>query len=287
MTIRHYLESRYTAATTESYLREIAAFTGNYPAADKATFTDVTAYIRQLRLRYTNPQTLNRIVSAIKVYYDYLCYSGERQDHPAKSIRLHDQRSRDVQLQELFTAQELEGLLGKTERYKALYNRNKVLMGLLVYQGLRVQEIAQIHVTDVDLDNGNIYIKSTPNTNSRTLTLKAPQIMVLHTYLKEDRPQLLQGKESATLLIGKGSQPMPAEDISKYVIRSFRNYYPGRVVTTQTIRQSVIANLLTQGHDISVVQQFAGHKYPSSTERYKQSEVEVLRAAIDQYHPMK
>ncbi len=287
MSIRHYLESRYTPATTESYLREIAAFMGNYPECKSATFTDITAYIRQLRMRYSNAQTLNRVVSAIKVYYDYLCYSGERTDHPARSIRLHDQRSRDVQLQELFSPGELEGLLGKNERYKALYSRNKIMMGLLVNQGLRVQEMAEIGVTDVNLHKANIYIKSTPNTNSRTLTLKAPQILLLHTYLQQDRPRLLGGKESPVLLISSRSQPMTAEEISKYVIRSFRNYYPGRVVTTQTIRQSVITNLLTQGHDISVVQQFAGHKYPSSTERYKQSEVEVLRAAIDQYHPMK
>jgi integrase/recombinase XerD len=63
--------------------------------------------------------------------------------------------------------------------------------------------------------------------------------------------------------------------------------YPGREVTAQSIRGSVIANLLAQGHDISVVQRFAGHKYPSSTERYKQSQVEALKAAIEQYHPMK
>ncbi len=80
---------------------------------------------------------------------------------------------------------------------------------------------------------------------------------------------------------------MSADDIVKHVLRSYQNVYPDRRVTAQAIRGSVIANLLAQGHDISVVQQFAGHKYPSSTERYRQSHVESLKTAIDQYHPMK
>jgi integrase/recombinase XerD len=78
---------------------------------------------------------------------------------------------------------------------------------------------------------------------------------------------------------------MTAEDITKQVKRSFAGLYPGRTVNAQTIRQSVIAQLLKQGHDLSVVQAFAGHKYPSSTERYRQNEIETLKAAVQQYHP--
>jgi integrase/recombinase XerD len=48
----------------------------------------------------------------------------------------------------------------------------------------------------------------------------------------------------------------------------------------------VIANLLKQGHDLSLVQNFAGHKYPSTTEKYKQSEIETLKAAVNKYHPI-
>jgi site-specific recombinase XerD len=80
---------------------------------------------------------------------------------------------------------------------------------------------------------------------------------------------------------------MSADNIAKYVINSYKNIYPGRAVTAWAIRSSVIANLLAEGHDISVVQQFAVHKYPSSTERYRQSQVEALKSAIEQYHPMK
>ena len=54
-----------------------------------------------------------------------------------------------------------------------------------------------------------------------------------------------------------------------------------------TIRQSVITNLLKQNHDLRLVQVFAGHKNPSTIEKYKQADLEALKTAIKQYHPIK
>ncbi|MFY0254668.1 tyrosine-type recombinase/integrase [Chitinophaga sp. 30R24] len=287
MTLYEYLEKHYTPATVEGYHREITIFLSSYPAAPLAGYAELISYLSVLRERYNNTATLNRILCSIKVYYDYLCSTGTRNDHPGRSILLRDQRSRDVQLQDLFIPDELERLLDRKERYQALYYRNRVLMGLLVYQGLKPQEMALICVTDVNLEAGSIYIKFTHTTNSRTLSLKPVQIMLLYTWLQQVRPRLLKGADSDALLIGHRGKPMSADDIVKHVIRSYKDTYPGRRVTAQAIRGSVIANLLRQGHDISVVQQFAGHKYPSSTERYKQSGVETLKAAIEQYHPMR
>lgn len=287
MTLYEYLEKHYTPLTAESYHREISIFLSNYPAAPVATYAELIGYLALLRERYNNAATLNRILCSIKVYYDYLCCIGSRDDHPARSILLRDQRSRDVQLQDLFTPDELERLLDRKERFKTLYYRNRVLMGLLVYQGLKPQEMALLSVTAINLEAGSIYIKSTHTTNGRTLSLKPGQILLLYTWLEQVRPQLLKGADSDVLLIGHRGTPMRADDIVKHVLRSYKNVYADRRVTAQAIRGSVIANLLAQGHDISVVQQFAGHKYPSSTERYKQSGVEVLKAAIEQYHPMK
>lgn len=286
MTLQDYLEKHYTAATAASYGREIAAYLLQHPGAKTAGYTEVLAYVGLLRERYSNAHTLHRVLSSIKVYYDYLCASGQRADHPAAIINLKDRRHGDVQLQDLFTTQELERLLERKERYGALYYRNKVLMSLLVYQGLRVGELAALRVHDINLDAGTVYIGATPHTNSRTLSLKPNQVLLLYSYLQGVRPKLLKGKACEVLLVGQRGKPMQAEDIVKHVSRSCKGLYPGRRVSAGTIRQSVIANLLKSGHDILVVQRFAGHKYPSSTERYRPGEISTLKAAIDTYHPM-
>lgn len=120
----------------EAYEREIEIYLVLYSGSENAKYSEAMDYIGSLRKRYSNPSTVNRILAAIKVYYDYLCATEKRNDHPARSITLKDQWSRDIQLQDLFTANELELLLDRKERYRQLEYRNKVLMSLLIYQGL-------------------------------------------------------------------------------------------------------------------------------------------------------
>ncbi len=281
-----YLQQHYTPETAKAYKREIENYLSNFTAASTANYKDITKYIGLLRTRYSKASTLNRIVSSIKVYYDYLCSEGIRNDNPAKAIKLRDKRTRDIQLQDLFTGEELEMLLTRKERYTHLDYRNKVLCSLLIYQALYPQEMEAIAVGDINLQEGNMYIKATAKTNGRSLPLRPNQVLLFHQYITEIRPKLLRENVSDSLLIGIRGEAMSGEDITKHIKRSFKELYPGRNVTAQTIRQSVIANLLKQGHDIGVVQAFAGHKYPSSTERYKQSEVETLQAAVNKYHPL-
>jgi integrase/recombinase XerD len=124
-------------------------------------------------------------------------------------------------------------------------------------------------------------------TNSRELPLKASQVLLLQTYLNKDRPSLIKQYSTDKLLVGIRGQAMQTDDIVKHVLRTYKGRYGDRPVTSQTIRQSVIANLLKDGHDISVVQYYAGHKYPSSTERYKQQDLSTLRQMVCKYHPMR
>jgi integrase/recombinase XerD len=287
MELPEFLQKHYAPGTARAYHREIGIYLDNFTEASTAVYKDITHYIGLLRSRYSKASTLNRIVSSIKVYYAYLCSEGLRNDNPAKAIKLRDKRTRDIQLQDLFTTEELEKLLNRKERYTHLDYRNKVLCSLLIYQALHPQEMEAIVVTDINLQAGNIYVKPTPKTNGRSLPLKPNQVLLFHQYTTEIRQKLLRGNESDSLLIGIRGEAMSGEDITKHIKRSFKELYLGRNVTSQTIRQSVIANLLKQGHDIGVVQAFAGHKYPSSTERYRQNEVETLKAAVEKYHPLK
>jgi integrase/recombinase XerD len=287
MTIKKYLLEHYTQDTAKIYLYEIENYIASYPQAAQAVYKDIVSYIGTLREKYSNASTLNRILCSIRAYYDFLCYTGRRTDNPAKAIKLRDQRSKDIQLQDLFTTEELEALLNRPERYNNLAQRNRVLISLLVYQALLPGEMEALTVQDINLDTGNIYIKPTTSTNKRELQLKPSQILLFYQYIHEMRPKLSGKNKSDALLIGIRGTPMSSDDIVKHVIRSYKGLYPRRQVNAQTIRQSVIANLLKQGHDLSLVQAFAGHKYPSSTERYKQNQIETLRDAVQQYHPVK
>jgi len=287
MELIDYLQNNYAKTTAVAYYKEIKIFLNNHPQANKYNYTQLIKHIGNLRQRYPNSNTLNRIVATLKAYYNYLCHTNQRPDNPAKSIKLRDKKNTDIQLQDLFTQEELETLLHhKTERYQTLQHRNKILISLLIYQGLKPSEIQQLQLKDINLEEGTIYIKPSPKTNSRTLSLKANQILLFKKYIEEIRPKLLKQNKSKTLLIGQRNRELKSEDITKHIKKNY-NIYPPRQLAPITIRQSVIRNLLQQNNDLRIVQTFAGHKKPSATQKYKQQQVEELQQALKIYHPIK
>lgn len=287
MNIENYLQKNYTTQTAKAYKREIEIYIINNPNNKNYTYTDIINYVGRLRKKYTNPKTINRIVCSIKAYYSYLCFTNKRKDNPTKSIQLKDKISRDIQLQDLLTTEELEQLLhSKKERYTNLTYRNKVLMSLLIYQALQPRELANINTTDINLQEATIFIAATNNTNSRTLQLKANQILLFKQYLEEVRPKLLQQNQNTFLIVGIRQKAFTVADISSHLKHNYKNIFGNKKVNAKTIRQSVITNLLKQNNDVRIVQVFAGHKYTSTTERYKQNNVEQLQTAINKHHPI-
>ena len=286
--LSNYLEKNYSKATAKAYLREIAIFMASMRAPMSATYAQIMAYMGILRTKYKNAKTLNRILSSIKTYFDYLVESGLRADNPSKSIILKDKRPRAIQLQDLLsTAQLYELLSGQKERYTALKVRNEVLMSLLIHQALRPKEVANLQLSDIDLAQAKVFISATSTTNSRYLPLKAAQILLFQTYQEKIRPALLSKNQNSlemplnAYLLSLRGNAFSEDDLSGY----FKHHYPKSVNAT-IIRQSVITNLL-KNNDLRIVQVFAGHKYPSTTEAYKQDDLTELQAELMRFHPMK
>ena len=282
MELEQYLKERNAPGTVKRYLREIELFLDTTDNAQYATYSEIMDYLGNLRSKQNN---ISPGLHAIKKYYSYLVATGVRKDHPAKSIRLRDNTSREVQLQDLFKKEELEKLLDKKERYPILKHRNKIIISLLIYQALTNGEIKELELNNINLEQGTVYIKAGRKTNARTLKLQPKQIFWLMNYIQNDRPKLLK-VDTHKLIISKLGTSETGEGIS-YVIQTLKHLFPDRKLNPKTIRQSVISNLLKQGKDLRIVQAFAGHKYPSTTERYKQTQVEELKKQILKYHPLK
>jgi integrase/recombinase XerD len=287
MKLEAYLEQRFSRSTVKYYLRDITIYledTGEEKAMH-ASWSDVMAYIENLRGRYSNANTVNRVLYAIKAYYSYLTESGTRDDHPCRDIKLRDAKGKETQLQDLFTTEELETLLQREERYSLAGTRNQVITSLLIYQGVTAVEIANMHLQDIKLQEGSVYIKPTRKLNERTLALKPTQIMLFYQYIQEVRPRLLKNSQSDTFIITLRGSTETGEGIA-YLLETIKDKFPGRKLNPGTIRASVISNLLKAGHDLRVVQVLAGHKKISSTERYRQGTSEAMKAAVVKYHPL-
>jgi len=284
MKLEDYLNKRHTRGTADRYLRDIQIYRKANPNHKTATYSDIMDYIGKLRQQYKNPQSVRTILYSLKKYYSFLVYVKERKDHPCKFINLKDKQNRNIQLQDLFTTDELEQLLERKERYINLKTKNQVVLSLLIYQGLTTGELTRIELKDLDLERAEIYIKSSSKLNSRTLKLKSKQILIFHKYITEVRPKIIK-RESNILIINKLGNPETGEQIS-YLVGTFKHLFSDRNLNPKTIRQSVITNLLKSGNDLRVVQVFSGHKYPSATEKYKQTNVEELKKEVQKYHPL-
>ncbi len=285
-TLETYLLEKYSPSTVKIYLLDInryLVYMGK-ERAEKATYRDVMEYVDYLRKGYHNPGTINRMLYAVKAWYFYLITSGKRSDHPCRQLRLKDARAGDIQLQDLFSSTEMEKLMQRKERYEMATLRNRVVISLLIYQGLRLSELSRIRLQDIDLAIGSIYIRAMIRTEARTLTLKPNQVMLLHDYIHKVRSSLLKTDTDRLVVTLRGT-PESGEGIS-YLVETFKPLFPDRTLNARTIRQSVITNLLKEGKDLRVVQVFAGHKKISTTEKYRQSGLEELQAAIEKHHPL-
>ena len=277
--LEQYLQENLKKSTAKSYLYEIKKYQLINKNTPEYHYKNIMEYVEILRKTY-EPNSITRILAAIKKYYDYLIEIGIRKDNPARSIKLKDTKPNPIQLQDLFTEKELQSLLKpRKERYPILQKRNQIIMSLLVYQGVKVGEIIQLKITDINLEKAQIHITGTAQTNNRILALKAEQILLFYTYL--------ENRKATTnyFLTNKLNSPITGDDIN-YLIATYQKQFTKKL-TTITIRQSVITNLLTKGNDLRIVQEFAGHKQLDTTEKYKQTGIKALQNAIERNHPIK
>lgn len=301
MTLEQYLQKKYSKSTLSSNLYNIKRFTDYYQNnAPKATFKDVLNYIEHLRKNYDlHPKTLRHCLYAVKIYFNYLLETGQRKDHPCSELFLKDKVSKEIQVDNLYSSETLEQFFEsyQIKKKKYLHSRNKIIISLLIYQALTVNEITEIEVENINLDKGEIFIKGNPEATakspqSRTLPLQAKQILLIYNYLEKDREKLLkyrkvpplEGFREDAFILGQYGEKMNPHGISK-IINENRN--KSEKIQPMKIRQSVIANLLKKENDTRVVQVFSGHRRASTTIQYKQTELEQLQSAVNNYHPIR
>ena len=296
MKLKEYLEKKYSKSTLNSNLFLIKRFTDYYQnKAETATFKDVLNYIEYLRKNYDlNPKTLRHCLYGVKIYFNYLLEIGKRNDHPCSELFLKDKIDKQIQVDTLYNQETLEKFFEtyQIKKKKYLENRNKIIVSLLIYQALTVSEISNLEVENINLETCEIYIKSSEeitskSPQSRTLPLNAKQILLIYNYLEKDRIKLLKynnKQENNNFILGQYGEKINAHGISKIINE---NRKENEKIQPIKIRQSVIANLLKKENDTRIVQVFSGHKRASTTIQYKQTELEILQNAVNNFHPIR
>jgi integrase/recombinase XerD len=285
-TIEQFLLQQYSSQTVKTYLFNINHFLKLNPKAKRYKYQNIVGYMEEISKKQSNPKYRVVILSAIKKYYDYLVITGYRNDHPCKLLNIKVKHNEPIQVQDLFSSEELLLLLKRENRYQYIDTRNAVVLSLLIYQGLTSEEIISLKVKDIDLDNGTVYIKSSTNLNRRTLELVNRQMIVFSKYINEARPKLLRW-DSDKLILSKLGKPIADVSSIKSIVEPLKDLFPDKKLCPQTIRMSVICNWLNEKkYPLEHVQELAGHKWPSTTEKYIKANSEEQRELINRFFPV-
>ncbi len=267
--------------------------------AGQVSYGEVLDYADKLKEEGHAIAFINRNLLAVRYYFSSLQKEGAPKPNPAAGIRLKG-TVRTVP-HDLLTGEELEALYLSYEVKDARTHRNKVILSLLIFQGITNEDLHKLEAGHIKLKEGRIYVPAGSQTNSRTLKLQAGQIMELYEYIHVTRPKILAEQASKERSGRKPKEYKNAETVHQLFISmngcrniknsllhlnfALRKLNP-KYRNAAQIRQSVITEWLKE-KDVRTVQYMAGHRYVSSTERYQVNNLEDLKEALNKHHPLK
>lgn len=250
------------------------------------SYTDLLAYVNYNQEKGNSKSTINSNLVAIKHFYNHLQQEELVAHNPAEEIRIRNVVKR--QPHDLLDWEELEQLYQDYPTSSITGKRNKTILGMLIYQGLNSGEVAKIELTDVQLEAAKVYVPSVARSNSRTLKLAPTQILQLQKYITQVRPIILALKgdnyQSEKLFLSTGEGGRLDNSLNR-LMKATRKLNP-KIKDPKQIRASVITYWLKK-HNIRQVQYMTGHRYISSTERYRTDTLESLQEQIEELHPLK
>ncbi len=297
----YLLMKGYSTTSTHRYVKDTEFFLRwaekqNIPH-DNVSYGDLVHFIQCIKTNVTQ-RTVSSRLNSVKHYFNFLESTQQIEENPAKQIKLRGVKRKI--LYHVLSHQELESLYNNFQLtdpvskdknqnwYRASLltsRRNKVILGLMIYQGLNSHELGELTKKDVKLKEGKVYVPGGRKSNERTLPLEAHQVMDMMEYILTTREQLLQlaNKQSEKLFVSYGVSDH-FRSIASKLIKKLHSQNP-QVTSVKQIRASVITHWLKL-YNLRQVQYMAGHRFVSSTEYYLINDLDDLQEDIQRYHPI-
>jgi len=255
----------------------------------QVTYKDLLSFTEHQMEKGRSKRHIATMIRAIQNYYHYLQTLDPQLINPAHNLKIHG--IKDHLPQGITDYKKLEAIYSHYPAKDIRGKRNKLILGLLIYQGLSSGELQRLTLRDIDLNKGQIYVQGTRKRNSRHLKLQPFQILQLKDYMDKTRKRILRSanknnnsKQSNNQLILSTTGNINIKNTLCHLFREIQKTSPG-LQNAKQIRSSLITHWLKH-HNLRQVQYMAGHKYVSSTERYNMDKLESLKAKLEKCHPL-
>lgn len=272
--------------TVSSYMRDIRQFAGwisQQGGADILTVSQVNIdnYLKALQLQGKSASTASRTLASLKNFYAYLVASGFLEESPVTD-EIHVDRG-EKKLPQILSGKEVELLLAQPSALDVKGIRDKAMLELMYATGIRVTELIELNVEDVNLDLGIIRCESAKK--SRAIPLYPAALRAITVYLKDARNLMVADPTERALFVNVGGSRMSRQGFWKILKFYQTKANIEKDITPHTLRHSFAVHLLENGADLGSVQELMGHSDISSTQMYTHMINQKIKSVYDKCHP--
>lgn len=278
-------EKKSSANTLSSYLRDVRQF-GEF--LDSHTSVNIVSageeelseYIGWLRDNGKSVSTVSRCIASLKCLYSYLFIKQIISKNPSTKL-VPDKGVH--KLPQILTSKEVELLLEQPECTDAKGYRDRAMLELLYATGIRVTELIDLNITDINLTAGVIRCHS--RDKERFIPMYAKAVKALSEYINLVRPQMIALPDEQSLFVNVNGERMSRQGFWKIIKYYQKKANIDKDITPHTLRHSFATHLLENGADIHAIQEMLGHADISSTQVYSQLVKKQLKDVYNKAHP--
>ena len=267
-------ERGFSDYTIKSYKEDLTEFY-DFALDNNIDIDLVRDYLRELYEKKYSTKTISRKVSSLKSYFKYLESEGIIKDN---FMRLISNPKLEKTLPNYLNYDDLEKLLNYPDISNKYGLRDALILEMLYSTGVRVSELANIRLNDIDFNDRKILILGKGN-KERYVYYGSKCEKLLDKYLK------MYHRDSSYLLIGKKSDRLNEREIRSIVTDSAKKAGINIHVSPHTLRHTYATHMLNDGADLKSVGDLLGHESLSTTQIYTHVSNERLRQVYLSAHP--
>lgn len=278
-------QRNYSDFTCNNYNKDLNEYNSfilsnkiNYKNMD---YNEAKEYVIYLNKKNDAKSTISRKLSSLRTFYKYLVLNNKVESNP---FLLVSSPKKEIRIPKFINYNNMEEILNVPNIKTKEGQRERVILEVLYASGVRVSELVNIKLKDIDFSNKNILIFG-KGSKERLVSFGDYALEYINLYLKEGRNLLLDGVKSDYLIVGKKSEKLTTRRVEQIIDDIIKRTSIKLNITPHMFRHTFATHLLDNGCDLLVVQELLGHASLSSTEIYTHVSNEHLREVYLKCHP--
>jgi len=275
----HLAGDKLQPRAIDTYLRELRAFIrqlGEEPTVAQVSYQTITRY--KIARRDLAPATIRKMLTVIRSYSKWCIQAGLRTDDPTIQIawpKATDPLPRALTTSELRRLEAaLDAPIKGDAKVKRVRRRDKLIILLMLYTGLRLAEVAGIKWSDVDLDAGLLIVRSAVAKGGRE------RMIPLHARVIAELREVPERQQYGALCGHPDGRHLSRKTIPHIFDRWLREE-AGLHISAHRLRHTFATRLLREGANLRSIQKVLGHASLATTERYLMVDTSETKEAVD------